>query len=908
MSDVVGAILLNTGAGVLTNIATDDDPEAWAALALVTTVAALVALSLWRLRTQADENLIARTGILPELLDPPRPSAEVVTWLSAARCPAPLWSRRTESAELRDWCLGDRGWIAVVQGGSGVGKKRLAVELARTLPDEWYCGRVVSVSGVAAAIDACPGPTLVVVTDADRRTDLDELIGSLRAVRTRVRLLLCARTPMDISAAALVLRLGPIGTDNDRIRWFNEATRAFAAVWRVPPPAMARTRVGDDHDTPLDVLCRAVLAVLDRADPRGPRTMSRTELMTALWRHTVDRWAADPDLRLPASLRGDHALAELVTAALVTPSALSRVPRLATTSSDVLAGAVDWLRDRVGEPLRLAPRALADHVVLTTASRVPTIIPPDEHAIEILANALRTYPEHFPVLVDLLRSVPERVPLLTAVFEHASPTDGLDAALAELIPGRADSALVEAAAPDWFPRTRRAQLAAVVSGLPGRSSALVDALIELSELCTQLSDGHGAVRAATRAVAVGRKIGEEALIARALDARARALLRRGEVAKAHVAANEATRRYRGLAAGMPAEFTLSLAAAVHVLAEVQAELGQTRAALTHAREAVALTMSAIDMDSLDQLPRLLASLNSLGIRLHESGLFAEAVATWERIIARAAGPVAVRPDLFLTTFAAAQTNLAADLGMAGRLDEALAAAEAGVATWKSAPLGLYREMHLANYANAHFVLGSSRMAAGRVHEAGEMFDIARTLQERLAAQNPRYRPALAKTLTMSGLMHTRAGRPATGLASAEKAVVLLREADKSTPGRHIPDVNRAFHVVAICKADAGELRAALMDLENMRADALSLVRANPLRNIPPYVNQCTLAAGLLRWLGDAGAARRVLEHALDVMRAHVDASSSIAAEYASVVDAITRLVIEWEYADGRVASFAVKAE
>src|SRR5690349_1784042 len=140
--------------------------------------------------------------------------------------------RDDERAGLLRWCTEEDGpAVRVLVGPAGVGKTRLAVELARALPEGWAAG--IARPGTAAQIVPvaadCGRPVLIVVDDADTEPapDIATLLDHAVAAPDRVRVLLVARTADAIDARVCTpLRAG--GTDEDRRRVFADAVRAFA--------------------------------------------------------------------------------------------------------------------------------------------------------------------------------------------------------------------------------------------------------------------------------------------------------------------------------------------------------------------------------------------------------------------------------------------------------------------------------------------------------------------------------------------------------------------------------------------------------------------------------------------------------------------------------------------------------
>jgi WD40 repeat protein/DNA-binding SARP family transcriptional activator len=134
----------------------------------------------------------------------------------------PLAGRRAEYAWLRerwDRARSGTGLIAVLAGPRGIGKTRLAAELAGTVHGEGAAVRYVSATGspkaLADALSAARGattPALLVVDDADRAAL--EAVDAVRPALARVPVLtLVTSADPDAPSAFDALSLGPLDVD-----------------------------------------------------------------------------------------------------------------------------------------------------------------------------------------------------------------------------------------------------------------------------------------------------------------------------------------------------------------------------------------------------------------------------------------------------------------------------------------------------------------------------------------------------------------------------------------------------------------------------------------------------------------------------------------------------------------------
>ena len=157
---------------------------------------------------EARRGLVAEVGVEPgpELrrlheavlrqdasLEPPAVLADLPDELDTARAP-PLAGRGAELACLREcWerARSGTGALVVLSGKHGIGKSRLAAELAnevhREAADVYYASGAAPADAVVATLSRAheaAGPTLVVVDDADQagadvRTELEDLAGAI---------------------------------------------------------------------------------------------------------------------------------------------------------------------------------------------------------------------------------------------------------------------------------------------------------------------------------------------------------------------------------------------------------------------------------------------------------------------------------------------------------------------------------------------------------------------------------------------------------------------------------------------------------------------------------------------------------------------------------------------------------
>jgi len=282
---------------------------------------------------------------------------------------------RPELGQLRDWCDGEnQPQVLLLTGAGGIGKTRLALELARELQARGWVCRVVRDGGeaevVAAARAATTGPVLLIIDYAESRLGMP---GLLRAATGddagRLKILLIARSngewweqlqastdasarALAVSAAELALLAAPAAGD-----LVQAAVSAFAGALGVPVPEQVEVAVPPGPVPILVLHAAALLAVLDCQDqhPAGPARISadRGVLDDLLTREKAFWLGAARAVQLagPDGIDSVTAAQAVAVACLFTVTdegqaqqALGRVPGLADASGGRRRKIARWLR------------------------------------------------------------------------------------------------------------------------------------------------------------------------------------------------------------------------------------------------------------------------------------------------------------------------------------------------------------------------------------------------------------------------------------------------------------------------------------------------------------------------------------------------------------------------------------
>ena len=819
-----------------------------------------------------------------------------------------LEGRDEERADLVRWCTEAAGEpVRVLAGAGGVGKTRLAVELARALPEEWLAG--VARPGTAAQIVpvAAAGrrSVLIVVDDADTEpaADIAALVDHAAGAPDRIRVLVVVRDAAVVDGCeGTTLRAD--AEDDDRRRSFAAAVRGFSglpAEATLPPWAEPeRGPVGEDGEPVGVTQVRAALAVLaddpDRA--AAVRNSCLDQLADELLAHERQRWAAtSADSRWSLDGLATEAQEEALVALLLdrphrvedAVAALRRLDRFRHAAEDHVHDVATWARHLYPGPVggRLLdprPELLRAALLTVAAARHRTLLVAalerDPGVVLCLARAAAAHPRGAGVLRDLLAEVG-----LDAVVEAAvgagPPGLILRAPLVEALAAGApvdlERLLPSVAAPAWSSvrvalrraavRHRRAAVddpaANPAIGLAddaadgrtgaravgdGGRAALAGALTDLGGTLRDLGTHADALVPLREAVQIYRDLDAEPDLAAALTDLGANLRELGQHDEALATTREAVRRYRGLIAVDPDRYGGDLARA---LTDFGTDLRHACApddALTASRESVQRCRDLAAAAPARHLPDLAVALTGLGADLRESGAHDEALAVSREAVRLYRDVAANNAEPHLPDLARALTDLGVDLRTACAADEALTACREAVQRFQE--LAAADPHHLPDLARGLTVLGASLRETGG-YRAGlaASHDAVRLCRELAAADPRRHTADLAHALTQLGISLRGVGPSEDGLTPGWEAVQIFRELAADDPDRHTPDLARALtHLGLSLRGLAAHAEALIVTSEAVQLGR-NLAVAGTVRHIPDLTRALISLGAGLRALG-----------------------------------------------------------
>jgi tetratricopeptide (TPR) repeat protein len=689
--------------------------------------------------------------------------------LAPDRQVVPFQGRAVELDGLVRWCQGKGPPVRLITGPGGVGKSRLAAELAARMTRQgWECVAVgednesTILGRVRGATDK---PILLVVDYADTRRELDDLVRQVATDPADLRVLLIARSAGEwwqrltvgspqvremirgaYDGADLPVRIDSGVTDQEIVR---EAAVAFAERLGVPAPEVELSGQGRRRGNVLDLHAASLVAVLRAQHPHTgdgqddgerPPTVDVPDVLADLLGHEQRHWIGTADqvglLRHGPDGLTVELLRRVVAATYLAPPADEAEARALLARVDPSAATpkvLRWLRD-------LYPPRDAEHWVGT--------LQPDRMAELHLVKELAASTTLASALLDDLDGRNARLAvavLARAAADHFSDQDIRAQAvnlLDRTIAGLSDDLEL---------------LRSVAAVFPYPSVALTRSHLSLLHRILDLIDPDDDVGRAWVLHDIGRRLSSML----------------GRHAEAIGPLTEAVATRRTLAQADPAQHEPHLAASLRTLGVVLSELGRPHDALGPTEEAVAIwrRLSRTDPHNRAEYARTLCYL---GTRYYEAGQADEAVPPLRKSLRINEHLAEHDPERTNPHLARSLMNLAIALNMLDRPDEALPHIERAVeirrALARDDPDG-----QLLFLARALTELTSCLVISGRPQDAIEPGQEAVEIRRQLTETNPERHTAgfgLSLRQTAAALRYT--GRTAAAAVRYHEAIAIER--------------------------------------------------------------------------------------------------------------------------------------
>jgi tetratricopeptide (TPR) repeat protein len=736
-----------------------------------------------------------------ELPDDPEAVFALLSWRARL---APLAGRGNDKDRLLHWARrGRNARIRLLTGPGGVGKSRLAAEVAEALRAEgWTAGFIRPNDSIVVPLRRA-GLFLVVDYPEEHPDEVRTLLREVASRELRdvpLRLLVLSRQGGDrwfdlvesahagelMDAQGLSLS-GLAAAEPERV--FSGSLRRLAEHYRRPMPAVSADAVRNWvalnpglHGLPLLLTAAAIQAFLN---PEAALGFTAASVVQAL----ADRERARLSNTGRAAGLGDRGAGRVVALAAV-PGSLdsSALRRLADPTLEIGLPPPD----RVVDAVNSLPWWQGDHV----SSPEP----------DLMAAAL---------LVKILSERSDKAPdWLWAVMETA-----LSSQLVDRLGRLAFDAMTATGSTTGITR----HLSEIVRNDLSRAQKLVFLAYE-QEL------PFGLARFAADII--------QALLTTNADAAARGayliilsvrLSQAGDHAGALAAIREAVDNYRHLAQENQARSASLLAESLNNLSNCLSDAGDRSGALAAIREAVEIRRRLMQNNPARFAPDLALSLNNLSVRLSDAGDDVGALAAIREAVEMHGRLAQETPARFAPDLAGCLHNLSLRLSDAGDSAGALTAIREAVeirrrlAQENPTRFAPDLAMSLNNLSVELSGAGDCVGALAAIHEAVK-------IQRLLAQSNPaRFAPDLAASLNNLSLRLSDFGARADALATIREAVETYRGLAQDSPARFASRLGTSLNILSLRLCDSGDRVGALAAIREAVEIRRRLARGNPAR-------------------------------------------------------------------------------
>lgn len=848
-----------------------------------------------------------------------RPHAQIVEFAG----------RGGELEALRSWRVSaaTRSVRTIVAAG-GVGKTRLALQVAAESEAEGWEWRLVGPGKEAGAVEAArgvtSGPVLLLIDYAETRTDLEVLLTSVLADPGRIRVLLMARSLGEwwdrlieksasavgrlLTEAAPLPLAEPITTRALDVELVRTAMPYFAKALRVAVPVNVDFEL-PDHRVPVLVLHAAALVAVLRFSSEPARDLHLVVsdgILDELLEHEARYWRRSAGAAgLPdegAVLKPLVAAAALLGAGSATEAAdlVTLVPDLdgSTTADRRRWGR--WLyelypADDGGRLGSLQPDLLAETLVvrelaasdeLARACMSSLAEPQAERALTILARAQVHQRQARELIAGALSAdlTNLAIPAAKVALQTSSDLAPLLEAALRVAPVPSQTLmLITAALPYPSVTLAHARLAAAQRVLRSMPSDAGQATIaewknRVGTMLAELDRPSEALTPVLDAVNIYRRLSEmdpasfRPLLAMSLNNLGSTLYRLDRPNQALPAAQEAVAIRQELASAQPNIYLHELAQSLSNLGTALAGLGRFGDALIPARKALEVSRQLVATEPGDAHQHLLLqSLNNLSIWCSELGDIAEGLTFASEAAGISRALAEMNPDRHAPDLAHCLSNLAMQLARAARTAEALEASQESIAIYRGL-IARNNSAYQVDMAASLMSLGSRFTELGDLSQATETTEQALTIYRELAdTNNGAYRAEIALCLSNLGAQRAYTGHAAEGLKHTEQAVTIYRELATANPDKYNANLAQSLYNLSQRLRNTGRLAEAIPPLE----EAVTL-RRRLTQTRKSAVYEAALAhslnnlSALRAELGDISAAHASIQEAIRIYRTLAD--------------------------------------
>jgi tetratricopeptide (TPR) repeat protein len=758
--------------------------------------------------------------------------------------------RDDDLAALTAWLAGTGLAVRWLHGAGGIGKTRLATQLA----DQAVTGRwkVLTVSNLAGAVPPKPGTQdlrpldaaglLLIVDYAERwpLLHLTWLLGNniLNQPRVPVRVLLVARSLSgwpELRAALTASRLNPDAATTHplpplpeqgdaRQGMFAAARAAFARIYRLTDPTVIGSPADLDSNPAYGLTLTVHMAALSSIDahhhnrrpPDDPvgHTRYLLDRERRHWQILYENGTVPADTTCPDLAGGRQAFCS-------TPQEMTRAVFLATLTGPIPHQQARVLYHTAG--IRDADQIITDHTHCYPSANPRTVSEP-------------LYPD---------RLAEDFVALTIPGHRHDYPSEAWAASIPETLFRPAEQGKY----PPYAPR-----LVTVLAAAAERWPHLIDTLDTLDAHLPY--DRHidldiAAAELTTRRAEYYLRTADPAEQGHLYTSLSHRLANAGRHDAAAAACQQAVSVYHALAAADPDTFEPDLARMLTNLGIELSELGRTEDALAAVAEAVNIFRRQAAANPAAYVPDLAQALTSLAAKLwalrrteHALAALTEAFNLYRA--SDGTHPARAVGDLQL--LATISINLGVVFSDLGRTEDALTATSQAVEIYRAlseADPAAFESGLAEALTNLSADLGRTEDALAAITEAVE-------IRRRLATANPTaHEPGLARALTSLGHKFSDLGQLEDASSAMHQAVEVYRRLAATTPGTYEPSLAKALTNLGVELSRLNRLDRALAATTEAADMYRQLATANPAAfegDLATVVNNCGMMLGLLeRW-------------------------------------------------------------